>query len=173
MKNEINRVLNRAVSIHKPAEIVIERLNFQSPDLSRRMNRLISRFGKSVVKQKLDHCASYYGIKITEVNPAYTSQQCSVCGYVDKTNRVSRAQFKCKCCSSVLHADVNAARNHLARSSDKVIDVYKSTQDVLQILTKTFLADLQRITRHYRMAPGLLSSNPYFAGPLAQPKGFL
>jgi len=45
MKNEINRVLNRAVDVHKPAEIIVERLDFRSPDLSRRMNRLLSLFG--------------------------------------------------------------------------------------------------------------------------------
>ncbi|HYA26995.1 MAG TPA: hypothetical protein VEE82_03265 [Thermodesulfovibrionales bacterium] len=40
MKNEINRVLNRIVDIYKPAEIVVERLDFRSPELSRRMNRV-------------------------------------------------------------------------------------------------------------------------------------
>jgi len=42
MKNEINRVLNRTIELYKPAEIVVERLNFQNANLSRRMNRLLS-----------------------------------------------------------------------------------------------------------------------------------
>jgi len=63
-----------------------------------------------------------------------------------------------------MHADVNAARKHHARSSDMVIDVYLGTQTVLHILTGRFLLGMERITRHYRMAPGLLSSNPYFCG---------
>lgn len=172
IKNEINRVLNRAVDIYKPAELVVELLDFRSPDLSRRMNRLISMFGKSIVSRKLESLSLMYGIKITETNPAYSSQECSVCGYVEKNNRATQSEFKCKCCNTGLHADVNAARNHLDRSSDKVIDVYKSTKSVLHILTERFLSDMEHTIRHYRMAPGLLSSNPYFAGPLAQPKGF-
>jgi putative transposase len=173
MKNEINRVLNRAVLIHKPAELIIERLDFRSPNLSRRMNRLIAMFGKSVVNNKLDSLRLSLGIKITETNPAYSSQECSVCGYVDKGNRVSQSQFKCKCCNTGIHADVNGARIHHARSSDTVIDVYRSAKSVLPVLTERFLSDRERRTLHSRMAPGLLSSNPYFAGPSAQPKGFL
>jgi putative transposase len=172
MKNEINRVLNRAVDIHKPAELVVERLSFRSPDLSRRMNRLISMFGKSLVQRKLDSLKSTLGITITETNAAYSSQECSVCGYVAKNNRPTQSEFKCNCCSTGMHADVNAARNHHARSSAMVIDAYQGTQTVLHILTERFLSDMERTSRHYRMAPGLLSSNPYFAGPLAQPKGF-
>jgi len=173
MKNEINRVLNRAVDIHKPAEIIVERLDFRNHSLSRRMNRLLSLFGKSLVRSKLDSLQSSLGITITETNAAYTSQECSVCGYVAKDNRPTQSQFTCNCCSTGMHADVNAARNHHARSSDMVIDVFQGTQTVLHILTERFLSDMERTTRHYRMAPGLLSSNPYFAGPSAQPKGFL
>lgn len=173
MKNEISRVLNRAVDIHKPAELVVERLDFRSPDLSRRMNRLLSMFGKSLVQRKLDSLKATFGITVTETNAAYSSQECSVCGYVDKNNRPTQKEFKCNCCHTGMHADVNAARNHHARSSDVEINVYQGTQTVLHILTARFRSAVERTIRHYRMASGLLSSNPYFAGPLAQPKGFL
>jgi putative transposase len=169
MKNEINRSLNRAIAVHKPAEIIVERLDFRSPELSRRMNRLISLFGKSLINSKLASLNSSLGIKITETNPAYSSQECSVCGYVDRKNRITQSKFKCRCCNTALHADVNGARNHLARSSGEV-DVYKSNESVLHVLTDRFLSDMEHSIRHYRMAPGLLSSNPYFAGPSAQPK---
>ena len=114
MKNEINRVLNRIVKIHMPAEIVVERLNFQNAGLSKRMNRLISRFGKAAVTAKLKSLDEMHGIAITETNPAYSSQECSVCGYMDRTNRKSQSEFECKCCNTGIHADVNGARNHLA-----------------------------------------------------------
>lgn len=172
MKNEINRCLNRVVDLYRPAEILVERLDFRNPDLSRRMNRLISWFGKSFARQKLDSLHEKLGIVITNTNAAYSSQECSVCGYVDKKNRGTQAIFKCQCCLTGLHADVNAARNHLSRSSDGVIDVYKSKQAVLRILTGRFLSDAERIPRLCSKAKDLLPRNPYFRECLAQSKGF-
>lgn len=173
MKNEINRVINRLADLYKPAEIVVERLCFQNSNLSKRMNRLLSWFGKSYVSAKLYSIGEAFGIVITETNPAYSSQECSACGYVDKANRMSQAVFKCKCCDTGMHADVNAGRNHLKRSSFGVIDVYRSKPAVLRILTEGFLSNVERIPRLYSKAKGLLPQNPYFRELLAQSKGFL
>ncbi len=41
LKTRVNAVLNRIVEIHAPAELVVERLDFGHPDLSRRLNRLL------------------------------------------------------------------------------------------------------------------------------------
>ncbi|MGW2767717.1 zinc ribbon domain-containing protein [Streptomyces sp. NPDC001275] len=48
-----------------------------------------------------------------KVNPAYTSQRCSACGFVTEGNRESQAVFRCKAsgCGYRDHADVNAAKN--------------------------------------------------------------
>ena len=173
MKNEINRVLNRTIELYKPAEIVVERLNFQNANLSRRMNRLLSWFGKSCVTQKLQSIQEEYGIIVTYTNPAYSSQECSSCSYVDKDNRKTQAEFQCKICNTSIHADVNGARNHLVRSSDKVIDIYKSKGTVLRVLTERFLLVAERIPRLYSKAKDLLPGNPYFRDTLAQSKGFL
>lgn len=139
--------------------------------------RLLANFGKSIVKNKLQSLSETYGIKITECNPAYSSQECSACGYVDKLNRKEQAVFKCKFCSTGLHADVNAARIHLVRSSAGVIDVYKSKKTVLRMLVNGFMANLSHTVRKFSMprskAIGLLSRNPYFKNALAQSEGFL
>ncbi len=37
-----------------------------------------------------------------------TSQTCSACGYRDRSNRPSQAEFKCSSCGSEFHADLNA-----------------------------------------------------------------
>ncbi|GAB6182933.1 RNA-guided endonuclease TnpB family protein [Thermodesulfovibrio hydrogeniphilus] len=108
LKNEINRCLNRIISIYKPAKIVVEKLNFQKSMLSRRMNRLLGWFGESLITQKLKDLEERYGIEIEYVNSAYSSQTCSVCGYVDKKNRTTQSEFKCRMCNTRLHADVNA-----------------------------------------------------------------
>ncbi|MEM5872194.1 MAG: zinc ribbon domain-containing protein, partial [Candidatus Aenigmatarchaeota archaeon] len=39
---------------------------------------------------------------------SYTSQTCSMCGTVDKTNRVYRGLYICKECGVVINADVGA-----------------------------------------------------------------
>ena len=49
------------------------------------------------------------------VDAAYTSQQCSHCGHVDKRNRPDQATFSCTLCGFAEHADVNAARNIASR----------------------------------------------------------
>ncbi|MFF6984623.1 zinc ribbon domain-containing protein [Streptomyces sp. NPDC008343] len=50
---------------------------------------------------------------MVQVNPAYTSQRCSACGFVTEGNRASQAVFRCKAagCGHTAHADVNAAIN--------------------------------------------------------------
>jgi len=55
----------------------------------------------------------YYKTKVIKVNPAYTSQTCSVCGHVDKDNRKTQDRFKCTACGHSENADFNAAKNIL------------------------------------------------------------
>lgn len=54
-------------------------------------------------------------VVIVQVDPAYTSQQCHRCGWIDKKNRRSQASFLCGRCGFVGHADHNAAHNIAAR----------------------------------------------------------
>ena len=49
--------------------------------------------------------------RLTEVDPAYTSQTCSECGHTDKENRKTQSRFQCVCCGFVSNADTNAAVN--------------------------------------------------------------
>jgi len=49
-------------------------------------------------------------VLVTEVNPSYSSQCCSNCGRVRKSNRKS-GSFKCDHCGLVMDADLNAAKN--------------------------------------------------------------
>ncbi|MCV9964639.1 transposase [Pararhizobium sp. BT-229] len=108
---ELRRILNRFVAVRKPTTIFLERLNFQSPELSRRMNRILQNCGRGVLRAKLQALKEEFGVEATEVVSAYTSQTCSCCGYVDRRNRKSQAVFACRWCGRSLHADVNAARN--------------------------------------------------------------
>jgi IS605 OrfB family transposase len=51
------------------------------------------------------------GIKVDYVDPRYTSQKCSQCGHIDRKNRPTQSDFKCKKCGYETHADYNAATN--------------------------------------------------------------
>jgi IS605 OrfB family transposase len=59
--------------------------------------------------------AKQAGVAFVEVDPAYTSQTCHGCGWVDKRNRRSQSGFECGRCGFVGHADHNAAINIAAR----------------------------------------------------------
>jgi putative transposase len=114
--NEVNRILNRLTAADV-RELVVEKLDFRNGGLSHRLNRLLTRVGRQAVSRKLARLRETKGIITTVVNPAYTSQMCSSCGYVSKHNRISQASFTCLCCGHKLNADVNAARNILGRRS--------------------------------------------------------
>ena len=158
LKNEIGRVMNKSFYRFLPKHIVVERLNFQSQRLSKRLNRLISNFGKSIVKAKLNDFSEKYDVTIEEVNPAYTSQTCSSCDYVAKKNRRSQSVFICACCGLKLHADINAARCIDARSSSSIANIYNSKAFILDKLITKFI---ERQASHYSLAK-ITQSNPYF-----------
>jgi putative transposase len=158
LKNEVNRVINKIIKNYKPAEIVVERLNFQSPKLSRRLNRVLSNFGKSVITEKFQSLKEEFGIKITEINPAYTSQECSKCGYVAKSNRKNQETFICGFCNSKQNADINASKVILSRSSTKLKDIFLNKAFILDKLVTQFF---EQHSSHNSLA-NILVENSYF-----------
>ena len=67
----------------------------------------------------LGYKAQAAGVAFVEVDPAYTSQTCNACGWVDKRNRRSQAAFQCGRCGFVGHADHNAAIVIAARGVER------------------------------------------------------
>jgi len=61
--------------------------------------------------QYVGYKARLAGVPVVFVDPAYSSQECSGCHYVDRANRPNQATFACRACGLLLHADVNASRN--------------------------------------------------------------
>lgn len=51
------------------------------------------------------------GIVVGFVDPRYTSQKCSQCSYIERGNRPTQSDFRCKKCGFECHADLNAAIN--------------------------------------------------------------
>lgn len=59
----------------------------------------------------IDYKAKLAGVELKIVNPKYTSQRCSECGYVKKSNRKSQERFECGKCGLKSNADKNGAIN--------------------------------------------------------------
>lgn len=67
------------------------------------------------------------GLSVAYINPAYSSQTCSVCGEVGKRER---HLFSCPTCGTRLHADGNAARNIAGFSSPIGLERAAVTQPI-------------------------------------------
>ena len=67
----------------------------------------------------LTYKAARAGVPFVHVDPAYTSQRCTTCGYIDKRNRTSQAEFVCRDCGfTAEHADILGADNIALRAPD-------------------------------------------------------
>lgn len=165
-KNEIGRILNKLAK-KNVGIFVVEKLDFRAAGLSKRMNRLIGRTYRSVVKAKMTRLEEQYGIQIVAVNPAYTSQECSRCHHVSKDNRKSQKDFVCRHCHFSCNADVNAGRViNQRRSLMLEFPVYKKSstsytvrcqvQEVSEICHKRYCHDNGLMTYEEALAKGSL-----------------
>ena len=69
--------------------------------------------------QQIEYKSEMVGIKVVRITEEYTSQTCSSCGVVRKSNRKYRGLYVCKECGLVLNADVNASRNIIQKGFPK------------------------------------------------------
>ena len=79
------------------------------------LNRAILGSCWGLLARRAEQKAAASGTAVIYVDPRFTSQQCHVCGHTAPGNRDSQAVFRCQRCGHGDHADVNAARNILAR----------------------------------------------------------
>lgn len=91
---------------YKCETINLEELNKKGFD-----NNLLGKWGYYQLQSMIEYKAERVGIKVKYVDPAFTSQTCSKCGYVDKENRIAQDKFECQKCGFTLNADHNAAIN--------------------------------------------------------------
>lgn len=161
LKTEINRVFNRLVAVRAPGHFILEALDFSNSQLSRRLNRILRNFGKGLITQKLLELEKQFGITTEFRNPAYSSQECSGCGYVDKRNRKTQSQFQCKFCNQKCHADVNGARVVRDRRS-VVSSLSGSRRRVKTTLSECVSRFNERFPRPRGGPADPRFSNPYF-----------
>jgi len=136
IQRHIDSALNKLFA-SKPAFVVHE-------DLSRAkfkfqygaaQSRSLSAWARGVYQERLEFKAQVRGSHLVAVNPAYSSQLCPVCGFVERENR-NGDRFRCLRCKHSGAADQVAAINLLARASDNEIQCWTSPSKV-----KTALQD--------------------------------
>lgn len=95
--------------------LYVEDLNIKGmlKDNWRNLNKSICDSGWGYFIQYLAYKAEEAGKKVVKVNPAYTSQICSGCGYMVK-KELSVRRHKCPSCGLDIDRDVNAAINILS-----------------------------------------------------------
>lgn len=87
----------------------------------RGLNRTILSQGWGQFEQMLAYKLEASGGALIRVPAAYTSQTCSACGAVDHRSRESQAVFRCVHCGHEDHADINAAKEILRRSTSGLL----------------------------------------------------
>lgn len=79
------------------------------------LNRAILDVAPGTIRRMAAYKAAWAGGVCVAVNPNGTSQTCAECGHQAAENRASRDVFQCVGCGHTADADINAARNILAR----------------------------------------------------------
>lgn len=93
------------------------------------MNRKLSSWTRGYIKERIKFKTDKFCIKLIQVNPAYTSQMCPECFYIDSNNRKGD-KFKCQKCSYEGDADVVAAKNIFQRVEYSEITLYTPKEKV-------------------------------------------
>lgn len=88
----------------------IRRLARKGTRTGRHRRNMLNQWPFSQLQEFTAYKAAAKGIQVVMVDPAYTSQWCNRCGYVDKGNR-DHARFDCLRCGHSDDADHNAALN--------------------------------------------------------------
>src|SRR5215475_2536105 len=142
IENEINRAIAEALEKREPKTIVTEKLDIRGPAQSKDISRRVSYWHRRTLKERIEFKASTAGCRREQVNPAYSSQVCPSCGYLNKANRQGD-RFQCLKCGRAGHADVIAAINHKARMNDREITLWTPKETVRIILVGRYEARLE------------------------------
>ena len=132
VKRSLNRVYSKITNIRndflqklttKLSEsyslIAIEDLNIKNmvEDSNKTgLNRAIHDVSWGKFIELLEQKCLKTGCTLVKVDPAYTSQTCSQCGYCNKDNRVSQSEFECLSCDFEENADYNGSLNILRKA---------------------------------------------------------
>lgn len=84
------------------------------------LNRLILDAGWGDFQTKVKSLSTRAGVAVVKVDPRFSSQECSHCNYVSKTNR-NKEKFLCESCGHFDDADIDASRVIAARGKTALL----------------------------------------------------
>jgi transposase len=106
-KNYINWSLNR---LNLNGVKTLRREKLKDVRKGRQTSKFLNRFVYAYIDGKLDDITTRSGVQTELINPAFTSQRCSRCGWIQKSNRNGKS-FECKSCGFECDSDLNGSRN--------------------------------------------------------------
>ena len=115
--------------------VVMENLrNFESSfirdkETGIKYSRIIRLLHLSNIKNWIKEQAEKLGIRVHITPSQYTSQQCPICGCIDKDNRKTQESFVCTNCGHADNADHNASINIKNRFTSNVLKNQLHKQD--------------------------------------------
>ncbi len=159
-RNEIGQALNQMIAdLPTGAAVAVERLTVKQMRFkSRQMNRALRASQLGYVRDKLKFKLDERGLRYRSVQPAYSSQECSECGFTLSLNRRSQAEFECLWCGYKANADENAAANLAKRFGDEALNTLPF-RDVEAALAERFmrrLSDARSASAGLELQPGVI-----------------
>ncbi len=108
---DTNHCISKMI-VNLPFDVfVIEKLSIRPKKrLGKSFNKRLMSWSWFQLEQFLTYKAELAGKKVEHIDARYTSQKCSHCGHVKRSQREGLS-FCCSKCNFKLHSDLNAARN--------------------------------------------------------------
>jgi putative transposase len=138
LEAEINKSINELIRSKNPSILITEKLSHLfTYNKSKSMNRKLSSWLRGKIQERISFKALAEGFRHEQVNPAYGSQSCPECDFVDSKNR-NGDRFMCLYCRHEDMADRVAAKNYARRFGDPEIGEYTPYCQVKTILLDRF-----------------------------------
>jgi IS605 OrfB family transposase len=111
-RQDVNHCISKKIVAFPFDTFVFEKLHIKRKrEQGRRFNSILNNWSYYQLEQFVKYKAALVGKRVEYVDARYTSQKCSACGYIERSNRKTQSSFQCKQCDFKLNADLNASRN--------------------------------------------------------------
>ena len=143
ISKEINTAIHELVRSKKPILLITEDLRSSfTYNKSKTLNRRLSSWVRGEIQDRISFKALAECFRHEQVHPAYGSQTCPNCDFVDNRNRKGD-EFRCLHCGHEDVADRVAALNYARRYGDDEIRRHLPCRQVKTILQGRFLRRLE------------------------------